>query len=69
MSPEAIIKEVKEAKLRGRGGGGFPAGSSGSRAVKPRESRYVICNADEGDPELTWTVASWKEILTASWKA
>ncbi|OGP87209.1 MAG: NADH dehydrogenase [Deltaproteobacteria bacterium RBG_16_48_10] len=51
MSPEAIIQEVKEANLRGRGGGGFPAGVKWESCRKAHgETKYVICNADEGDP-------------------
>jgi NADH:ubiquinone oxidoreductase subunit F (NADH-binding)/(2Fe-2S) ferredoxin/NAD-dependent dihydropyrimidine dehydrogenase PreA subunit len=51
MKPEEVIREVKESKLRGRGGGGFPAGvkwESCRHAADP--VKYVICNADEGDP-------------------
>jgi len=51
MKPEEIIKEVKKANLRGRGGGGFPAGLKWEQCRSaPSEIRYVICNADEGDP-------------------
>jgi len=53
MSPEEIIKEVKNAGLRGRGGGGFPTGvkwESCRNAPSDGGIRYVICNADEGDP-------------------
>ena len=51
MKPEAIIQEVKEANLRGRGGGGFPAGMKWESCRKAHgEMKYVICNADEGDP-------------------
>jgi NADH-quinone oxidoreductase subunit F len=51
MSAEQVVEEVKEANLRGRGGGGFPAGRKweGSRDA-PDEEKYVIVNADEGDP-------------------
>ena len=51
MSPEAVLNEVKKANLRGRGGGGFPAGRKweGSRDA-PEKIKYVIVNADEGDP-------------------
>ena len=51
MTPEAVLQEVKKANLRGRGGGGFPAGSKweGSKNA-PGEIKYVIVNADEGDP-------------------
>ena len=51
MTPEQVIEEVKNSGLRGRGGGGFPTGLKWelTRAA-PGESKYVICNADEGDP-------------------
>ncbi len=51
MKPEAVIEEVKKANLRGRGGGGFPAGWKWDSTRKAAgEPKYVICNADEGDP-------------------
>ena len=51
MKPEQIIAEVKKANLRGRGGGGFPAGLKWEQCRNaPETPRYVICNADEGDP-------------------
>ncbi len=51
MSPEGVLEEVNKANLRGRGGGGFPAGRKweGSRN-DPEKIKYVIVNADEGDP-------------------
>ena len=51
MTSEQVLEEVKKANLRGRGGGGFPAGRKweGSRKA-PGETKYVIVNADEGDP-------------------
>lgn len=51
MSPEKIIHEVKKAGLRGRGGGGFSTGTKWEicRAAEG-SSKYIICNADEGDP-------------------
>jgi len=51
MTPDGVVEEVKKANLRGRGGGGFPAGTKweGSRKA-PAEQKYVIVNADEGDP-------------------
>ncbi|MGB2981971.1 MAG: NADH-ubiquinone oxidoreductase-F iron-sulfur binding region domain-containing protein, partial [Candidatus Zixiibacteriota bacterium] len=50
-SPQAVIEEVKEAGLRGRGGAGFPTYKKWEicRSV-PGETKYMICNADEGDP-------------------
>lgn len=51
MEPEEVIEEVKRSGLRGRGGGGFPAGRKWESCRNaPGEPRYVICNADEGDP-------------------
>ncbi len=51
MTPEQVIEEVKKSNLRGRGGAGFPAGIKweGSRNA-PEPVKYVIVNADEGDP-------------------
>ncbi|MCG9969411.1 4Fe-4S binding protein [Pelotomaculum terephthalicicum JT] len=51
MTPDQVVEEVKQSNLRGRGGGGFPAGSKweGSRNA-PGDIKYVIVNADEGDP-------------------
>ncbi|MCL0088868.1 4Fe-4S binding protein [Dehalococcoidia bacterium] len=51
MTPEEVLEEVKKSNLRGRGGGGFPTGRKweGSRNV-PEPIKYVIVNADEGDP-------------------
>jgi len=51
MSPEEIIEEVKKAGLRGRGGGGFPAGVKWETCRRaPGDTKYIICNCDEGDP-------------------
>ncbi len=51
MSPEDVIEEVTESKLRGRGGAGFPTGSKWLFARQAEGNpKYVICNADEGDP-------------------
>ena len=51
MTSWQVVEEVKKSNLRGRGGGGFPAGRKweGSRNA-PEEIKYVIVNADEGDP-------------------
>ncbi len=51
MTPEGIIKEIKESGLRGRGGAGFPTGMKWEFCRKsPGVLKYIICNADEGDP-------------------
>lgn len=51
MKPEDVIKEIIDAGLRGRGGGGFPTGLKWkiTREVQA-DQKYVVCNADEGDP-------------------
>jgi len=50
-TPENIINEIKSSGLRGRGGGGFPTGRKwGECREAPGDEKYVICNADEGDP-------------------
>ncbi len=51
MKPVEIIEEIKKANLRGRGGGGFPAGLKWEQCRNaPGTIKYVVCNADEGDP-------------------
>jgi NADH:ubiquinone oxidoreductase subunit F (NADH-binding)/(2Fe-2S) ferredoxin/NAD-dependent dihydropyrimidine dehydrogenase PreA subunit len=51
FSPEEVIKEVRISGLRGRGGAGFPTASKWAECRSaPGEEKYVICNADEGDP-------------------
>ncbi|MCK5420973.1 MAG: 4Fe-4S binding protein, partial [Deltaproteobacteria bacterium] len=51
ISPEEVIETIKKANLRGRGGGGFPAGVKWESCREAEgDVRYVICNADEGDP-------------------
>lgn len=51
MTPEDIINEVKRSGLRGRGGGGFPTGLKWDLCRRqPSDVKYIICNADEGDP-------------------
>ncbi|BCG49056.1 NADH-ubiquinone oxidoreductase chain F [Citrifermentans bremense] len=51
MKPAEVIDEVKKSGLRGRGGGGFPTGMKWSFcAASPGNHKYLICNADEGDP-------------------
>jgi NADH-quinone oxidoreductase subunit F len=51
MTPEKVLEEVKKANLRGRGGGGFPAGRKWESVRNaPGEPKYVIVNCDEGDP-------------------
>ena len=51
MTPEAVIDAVKKSGLRGRGGGGFPTGRKWESTRDAQgDIKYVICNADEGDP-------------------
>ncbi|MDO4798046.1 MAG: NADH-quinone oxidoreductase subunit NuoF [Coriobacteriales bacterium] len=51
MTPEQVIQEVTDSGLRGRGGGGFPTGRKWALcAPNKADQKYVVCNADEGDP-------------------
>lgn len=51
LTPEQVIQIVKDSGLRGRGGGGFPTGLKWSfTAANEADQKYVVCNADEGDP-------------------
>ncbi len=51
MTPEQVIDIIKKSGLRGRGGGGFPTGQKWEFAHNsPGDKKYVVCNADEGDP-------------------
>ncbi len=51
MTPEQVLEEVKKSNLRGRGGGGFPTGRKWAESRNaPGDIKYVIVNADEGDP-------------------
>ncbi|MBZ9634336.1 NADH-quinone oxidoreductase subunit NuoF [Clostridium sp. FP1] len=51
MNSEDIIKQIEESNLRGRGGGGFPAGRKWSQVKLQKEpTKYIVCNGDEGDP-------------------
>lgn len=50
-TPEQVVEEMKKSGLRGRGGGGFPTGLKWQFCQKsPGPKKYIICNADEGDP-------------------
>ncbi len=51
MTPEQVVETIKASGLRGRGGGGFPTGIKWAfAAAQPEGQKYVLCNADEGDP-------------------
>ncbi|MBD2392810.1 SLBB domain-containing protein [Cyanobacterium aponinum FACHB-4101] len=51
MTSEEVVKEITISGLRGRGGGGYPTGLKWATVAKmPNEQKYVVCNADEGDP-------------------
>jgi bidirectional [NiFe] hydrogenase diaphorase subunit len=50
-TPEEVVREISASGLRGRGGGGYPAGLKWATVAKaPSRQKFVICNADEGDP-------------------
>ncbi len=51
MKPDEIVKEIIDSGLRGRGGGGFPTGLKWKFCAQtPGDVKYILCNADEGDP-------------------
>ncbi len=50
LEPSEIVSSIKKSGLRGRGGGGFPAGIKWETCAKQDGERYIICNADEGNP-------------------
>jgi NADH:ubiquinone oxidoreductase subunit F (NADH-binding)/(2Fe-2S) ferredoxin/NAD-dependent dihydropyrimidine dehydrogenase PreA subunit len=51
MKPQDVIDEISKSGLRGRGGAGFPTGKKWSfAAMQPAGQKYMVCNADEGDP-------------------
>lgn len=51
MTPDEVVKEITISGLRGRGGGGYPTGLKWATVAKmPPQQKYVVCNADEGDP-------------------
>ncbi len=51
MKPAGVIEEITESGMRGRGGGGFPSGDKWKMvAQQPGDTKYIICNGDEGDP-------------------
>ena len=50
MSPDDVIQQIKASGLRGRGGGGFPTGIKWETCKRQKGDKYVMCNADEGDP-------------------
>jgi NADH-quinone oxidoreductase subunit F len=51
MNPYEVVEEMKKSGLRGRGGGGFPAGIKWEAGLKAAgDTKYIVCNADEGDP-------------------
>ena len=56
MDRQEVINTILESGLRGRGGGGFPTGRKWQFAYnQDNDTKYVVCNGDEGDPEHSWT--------------
>ncbi|RYD02567.1 hypothetical protein N752_24885 [Desulforamulus aquiferis] len=69
MSPEQALEEVKLSGLRGRGGAGFPTGRKWESARRAAGAiKYIICNADEGDPGALWIVLCWRGIPILCWR-
>ncbi|HMM21951.1 MAG TPA: NADH-quinone oxidoreductase subunit NuoF [Selenomonadales bacterium] len=51
MGADEVVKEIDESSLRGRGGGGYPAGRKWAQVKRQKcEQKYIVCNGDEGDP-------------------
>ena len=50
MKPDEVIDEIKKSMLRGRGGAGFPVGMKWESTAKEQGAKYIVCNADEGEP-------------------
>jgi len=51
MTPDEVVNEISLSNLRGRGGGGFPTGRKWAQVKRQKEeTRYIVCNGDEGDP-------------------
>ena len=70
MSPAEVVDDVTRSGLRGRGGAGYPTGVKWATVAKtPPGPKFVVCNADEGDPARSWTAASSRATRTASWRA
>ena len=70
ITPAQIDQEISKSGLRGRGGAGYPTGLKWSTVAKTGEQqKYVICNADEGDPGAFMDRACWRAIRIACWKA
>ena len=63
-TPQEAIETVKKSGLRGRGGGGFPTGLKWEIASKsPGPEKYVVCNADEGDPGAGYCIGASKGLV------
>ena len=50
LTPEQVVAEISDSNLRGRGGGGFPAGRKWQQVSNHEGKKYIVCNGDEGDP-------------------
>ena len=71
MAPEQVIEEVAHAKLRGRGGAGFPTGDQVALCRDaPGDTKYVdLQRRRRATPAPSWTAASWRATPTRCWKA
>ncbi len=65
MNPAEVIDAVTRSGLRSRGGAGYPTGLKWGMVAKNQgQHKYVVCNADEGDPGASWTAACWRATRT-----
>jgi NADH:ubiquinone oxidoreductase subunit F (NADH-binding) len=68
--PENVIEQIKASKLRGRGGAGYLTGNKWEFLAKAKEEpKYIICNADEGDPGAYMNRNEIETIRILCWKA
>lgn len=71
-TPEEVIDIISKSGLRGRGGGGFPTGTKWKfGAMAKGDKKYVVCNADEGDPGAFMDRSVWKAtrmLLLKRWR-
>ena len=69
MSQKSVIDEIRDSGLRGRGGAGFPTWFKWNAAMQEKNTpKFMVCNADEGDPGALWTGPYLKETHTDFWR-
>ena len=70
MTRQEVVDEILASGLRGRGGGGFPTGKKWQMALAAAgDQKYMVCNADEGDPGAFMDRAVSRATRTGCWRA